>query len=111
MADRGAGCWESRLSGSERGWSATLDMDEILWHRRETRRKNGEHEHHPVSRGVSSLLEYHAANQPKKQRIAKNDPQETFASLAALVVVCHMAAIRRPGRETVVDQAEGEALV
>ncbi len=39
MTDRGAGCWESRLSGSERGWSATLDMDEILWHRRETRRK------------------------------------------------------------------------
>ena len=39
MTDRGAGCWESRLSGSERGWSATLDMDEILWHRRETRRQ------------------------------------------------------------------------
>ncbi|MFV1981010.1 MAG: hypothetical protein ACC655_07650 [Rhodothermia bacterium] len=39
------------------------------------------------------------------------DPQETFASLAALVVVRHIAAVRRPGRETVVDQAEGEALV
>jgi len=39
MTDRGAGCWESRLSGSERGWRATLDMDEILWHRRETRRQ------------------------------------------------------------------------
>jgi hypothetical protein len=39
MADRGAGCWESRLSGSERGWSATLDMDDILWHRQETRRQ------------------------------------------------------------------------
>ena len=24
MADRGAVCWESRLYGSERGWSATL---------------------------------------------------------------------------------------
>ena len=30
--------WESRLSGSVRAWSATLNMDEILWHRRETRR-------------------------------------------------------------------------
>ncbi len=39
MTDRGAGCWESRLSGSERGWRATLDMDEILWHRRESRRQ------------------------------------------------------------------------
>ena len=39
MTNRGAGCWESRLSGSERGWSATLDMDDILWHRQETRRQ------------------------------------------------------------------------
>jgi len=39
MTDRGAGCWESRLSGSVRGWSATLAMDNILWHRRETRRQ------------------------------------------------------------------------
>jgi len=39
MTNRGAGCWEIRLSGSKRGWSATLDMDEILWHRRETRRQ------------------------------------------------------------------------
>ena len=30
--------WESCLSGSERGWSATLVMGAILWHRRETRR-------------------------------------------------------------------------
>ena len=39
MAKRGAGCWESRLSGSERGWGATWTMGEILWHRRETRRQ------------------------------------------------------------------------
>ena len=39
MTNRGAGCWEIRLSGSKRGWSATLDMDEILWHRWETRRQ------------------------------------------------------------------------
>ena len=37
MADRGAVCWESRLSGSERGWGTTLAKDEILWHHRETR--------------------------------------------------------------------------
>ena len=30
--------WESCLSGSVRGWSATLGMEAILWHRRETRR-------------------------------------------------------------------------
>lgn len=39
MADRGAVCWEIRLSGSERGWGTTLAMDKILWHRRETRRQ------------------------------------------------------------------------
>jgi len=39
MTDWGAGCWESRLSGSERGWSATRVMEEILWHRRESRRQ------------------------------------------------------------------------
>jgi hypothetical protein len=39
---------------------------------------NGEHEHHPVSRGVSSLLEYSAANQPKRQRTAKTDPKPSF---------------------------------
>jgi len=39
MTNRGAGCWEIRLSGSKRGWSATLDMDEISWHRWETRRQ------------------------------------------------------------------------
>ena len=33
MAKRGAGCWESRLSGSERDWGATWTMGEILWHR------------------------------------------------------------------------------
>ena len=38
MASRGAGCWESRLSGSARGRVATRAMGEILWHRRETRR-------------------------------------------------------------------------
>jgi hypothetical protein len=38
MTNRGAGCWESRLSGSARGWSATRVMEEILWHRRESRR-------------------------------------------------------------------------
>ena len=31
--------WESRLSGSERGWGTTHAMDAILWHRRETRRQ------------------------------------------------------------------------
>jgi len=39
MAKRGAGCWESRLSGSERDWGATWTMGEILWHRWETRRQ------------------------------------------------------------------------
>ena len=39
MTDRGAGCRESRLSGSERGRVATWTMGEILWHRRETRRQ------------------------------------------------------------------------
>ena len=52
MTDRGAGCWESRLSGSERGWSATLDMDEILWHRRETRRQT-ENTNNILCRGES----------------------------------------------------------
>jgi len=31
--------WESRLSGSERGRVATRTTGEIVWHRRETRRK------------------------------------------------------------------------
>jgi hypothetical protein len=31
--------WESRLSGSERGWGTTQAMGEILWHRRATRRQ------------------------------------------------------------------------
>jgi len=31
--------WESRLSGSARGWVTTRAMGEILWHRRETRRQ------------------------------------------------------------------------
>jgi len=39
MIERGAGCWESRLSGSERDRVTTRAMGEILWHRRETRRK------------------------------------------------------------------------
>ena len=39
MTDRGAGCWEIRLSGSVRGWVTTQIMGEILWHRRETRRQ------------------------------------------------------------------------
>ncbi|MES9884430.1 MAG: hypothetical protein ABW185_26585 [Sedimenticola sp.] len=39
MTERGAGCWESRLSGSERGWVSTWAMGEIWWHRRETRRQ------------------------------------------------------------------------
>ena len=39
MTDRGAGCWESRLSGSVRGWVTTQIMGEIRWHRRETRRQ------------------------------------------------------------------------
>ncbi len=39
MADRGAGCWESRLSGSVRGWVTTQIMGEILWHRRKSRRQ------------------------------------------------------------------------
>ena len=38
MAHRGAGCWEIRLSGSRRGRSTTKTMEQILWHRRETRR-------------------------------------------------------------------------
>jgi hypothetical protein len=39
MAGRGAGCWESRLSGSVRGWVTTQITGEILWHRWETRRQ------------------------------------------------------------------------
>ena len=38
MTDRGAGCWESRLSGSERGRVATRTTGGIMWHRRETKR-------------------------------------------------------------------------
>ncbi len=38
MTERGAGCWEIRLSGSERGRVATWTMGVILWHRRATRR-------------------------------------------------------------------------
>jgi len=34
MIERGAGCWEIRLSGSERGRVTTRAMGEILWHRR-----------------------------------------------------------------------------
>jgi len=39
MTERGAGCWESRLSGSEGGRVATRTTGEIMWHRRETRRQ------------------------------------------------------------------------
>ena len=39
MTKRGAGCWESRLSGSERGREVTQAMGEILWHRWETKRQ------------------------------------------------------------------------
>jgi len=39
MTERGAGCWESRLSGSARGRVATWTTGEIMWHRRETRRQ------------------------------------------------------------------------
>ena len=39
MIERGAGCWEIRLSGSERGRVTTRAMGAILWHRRETRRQ------------------------------------------------------------------------
>ena len=39
MTVRGAGCWESRLSGSVRDRVSTRAMGEILWHRRKTRRK------------------------------------------------------------------------
>jgi hypothetical protein len=49
--------WESRLSGSVRGWVTTQAMDEILWHRRETRRPTEEDKLHPTARGVPSLLE------------------------------------------------------
>jgi len=34
MTERGAGCWESRLSGSARGRVATWTTGEIMWHRR-----------------------------------------------------------------------------
>jgi len=30
--------WESRLSGSKRGWPTTRTMGEVMWHRWETRR-------------------------------------------------------------------------
>ena len=39
MTDRGAGCRESRLSGSESGWATTQAMGKILWHCRETRQQ------------------------------------------------------------------------
>ncbi len=68
MTDRGAGCWESRLSGSERGWSATLDMDEILWHRRETRRQT-ENTNIILCRGESPA--YSNSLKPKRQRRQK----------------------------------------
>jgi hypothetical protein len=57
MTNRRAGCWESRLSGSERGWSATRVMEEILWHRQETRRQTENTNLFSVAREVSSLLE------------------------------------------------------
>jgi hypothetical protein len=44
--------WESCLSGSVRGWSATLGMGAILWHRRETRRLT-EKTNRFLSRGAS----------------------------------------------------------
>jgi len=34
MTERGAGCWEIRLSGSVRDRVTTRAMGEMLWHRR-----------------------------------------------------------------------------
>jgi hypothetical protein len=57
MAGRGAGCWESRLSGSVRGWVTTQNMGEILWHRWGNQAANREDKLHPTFWGVPSLLE------------------------------------------------------
>ena len=48
--------WEIRLSGSERGRGTTMTKEEILWHRRESRR-NGEDKPRPNVMGVPCLLE------------------------------------------------------
>jgi len=58
MAGRGAGCWESRLSGSVRGWVTTQIMGEILWHRWGNQAANREDKLHPTFWGVPSLLEH-----------------------------------------------------
>ena len=56
MAKRGAGCWESRLSGSERDWGAT-----DVWPRYcgTTGKPGGNREHKllPAALGVPSLLD------------------------------------------------------
>ena len=49
--------WESRLSGSVRGRSATASMDEILWHRRKSRRQTEKTNIVLQLRGDSCLLE------------------------------------------------------
>jgi hypothetical protein len=57
MIERGAGCWEIRLSGSVRGRVATRAMGEILWHRRETRRQTENTNFALQPRGAPDLLE------------------------------------------------------
>jgi hypothetical protein len=57
MIERGAGCWEIRLSGSVRGRVATRAMGEILWHRRETRRETENTNFALQPRGAPDLLE------------------------------------------------------
>jgi hypothetical protein len=64
MIERGAGCWEIRLSGSVRGRVATRAMGEILWHRRETRRETENTNFALQPRGAPDLLEGNLAMLP-----------------------------------------------
>ncbi len=66
------------LVRSERGWRATLDMDEILWHRRETRRQT-ENTNVILCRGESPAysntvqrISQKAANGKNRPRVCEN---------------------------------------
>ena len=81
MAGRGAGCWESRLSGSERGWSATLDMDDILWHRQETRRQT-ENTNFILCLGESPAYSQGIGELPSTRQIRHAFNHETMSTAA-----------------------------
>jgi hypothetical protein len=80
MAGRGAGCWESRLSGSVRGWVTTQNMGEILWHRWGNQAANREDKLHPTFWGVPSLLE-----QPREEQAVEVALQPVFLCMPNLL--------------------------